>query len=103
MKYLTQRYKHVQVAYLPHLDGGGRGFGQCYVPIVKYAAHCAASGPVSWRNARQDALRYYAAFPSTSRRPEFLADRLLFHAPQKNAMTPLIRATPIGDTPQAEI
>jgi SAM-dependent methyltransferase len=35
MKYLTQRYKHVQVAYLPHLDGGGRGFGQCYIPVVK--------------------------------------------------------------------
>ena len=34
-KYLSVRYKDIVVYYQSELDGGGRGFGQTYVPIVQ--------------------------------------------------------------------
>jgi SAM-dependent methyltransferase len=35
MNYLEECYNDIRVGYLPHLDGGGRGFGQDYLPVVK--------------------------------------------------------------------
>jgi len=35
VKYNEARYKEIKVSYLPHLDGGGRGFGQEFVSAVK--------------------------------------------------------------------
>lgn len=29
------RYKNITVSYMPHLDGGGKGFGQEYIRVVK--------------------------------------------------------------------
>lgn len=29
------KYKNIKVTYLDHLDGGGRGFGQQFIPVVK--------------------------------------------------------------------
>ena len=31
----TVRYKHITVSFLPYLDGGGRGFGQEFIRVVK--------------------------------------------------------------------
>lgn len=35
MEYRLARYKNLKVAYLPHLDGGGQGFGQSFLPVVR--------------------------------------------------------------------
>jgi methylase of polypeptide subunit release factors len=35
-RYLITTYGSLQVAWLPELDGGGRAFGQDYVPIVRH-------------------------------------------------------------------
>jgi len=35
IEYLTETYGAIQVSWLPELDGGGRSFGQAFVPIVK--------------------------------------------------------------------
>src|SRR6266849_6601347 len=33
--YCTVRYNGINVSYLPHLEGGGMGFGQTYLPVVR--------------------------------------------------------------------
>ena len=33
--YEKVRYRNIDVSFLPHLDGGGRGFGQEYVRVIK--------------------------------------------------------------------
>ena len=33
--YRVVRYGRIGVCYLPHLEGGGMGFGQTYVPVVR--------------------------------------------------------------------
>lgn len=33
--YLTENYRDIKVSWLPDLDGGGRTFGQEYVPVVR--------------------------------------------------------------------
>jgi predicted RNA methylase len=35
VEYRLARYKNLKVAYLPHLDGGGQGFGQSFLPVVR--------------------------------------------------------------------
>lgn len=35
MNYKNVKYKDIDVNYLPHLDGGGMGFGQEFVQVVK--------------------------------------------------------------------
>ncbi len=33
--YEIENYKNIRVGYLPHLDGGGRGFGQEFIRVVR--------------------------------------------------------------------
>ncbi|MFH1753856.1 MAG: class I SAM-dependent methyltransferase [Candidatus Omnitrophota bacterium] len=35
MDYASTKYKNIEVSYLPDLDGGGMGFGQEFVQVVK--------------------------------------------------------------------
>lgn len=35
VRYQVANYRGIRVAYQPHLDGGGSGFGQVYVPVVR--------------------------------------------------------------------
>ena len=35
MKYKSVKYRDITVQYLPHLDGGGMGFGQEFLQVVK--------------------------------------------------------------------
>src|SRR5437899_2846192 len=34
-RYLTKTYNGISVSYAPDLDGGGTGFGQDYIPVVR--------------------------------------------------------------------
>ena len=35
MDYKSVKYKNIEVNYAPHLDGGGMGFGQEFLQVVK--------------------------------------------------------------------